>query len=112
MADSKTVKRRLMREYQRKCRGGKRSYRTETEDLKLMLAWQAGELSEGQISRIWNCGRVEARERIDTARLEGADLGEALWLECRKPLRRLETRRDRLKQQASEIDDQIRERGV
>lgn len=41
---------RLARLYQGKSRGDSRSYKTELENVQLLLAWEAGDLSEGQVS--------------------------------------------------------------
>lgn len=52
-------------------RGSKRSYVTEIEDLKILLAWEAGELSEGQASKILGIDRIAARIKRDEAVADG-----------------------------------------
>lgn len=49
---------RLARLYQSKSRGDRRSYKTELENVQLLLAWEAGDLSEGQVSSILGVDRV------------------------------------------------------
>lgn len=46
---------------QQKHRGGKRSYVTQIEDLKICLAWESGELSEGQATKAMGYDRVTCR---------------------------------------------------
>jgi hypothetical protein len=55
------VNRREMRIYQAKRRGSKRSYKTELENVLILLAWEAAALSEGQVSSLLGVDRVEAR---------------------------------------------------
>jgi hypothetical protein len=43
-------------------RGSKRSYVTEIEDLRIMLAWEAGVLSEGQAAKALGYDRVTLRD--------------------------------------------------
>ena len=49
---------RLARLYKSKSRGDRRSYKTELENVQLLLAWEAGDLSEGQVSSILGVDRV------------------------------------------------------
>ena len=56
-----TKKNRYDRLCQQKHRGSKRSYLTEIEDLKICLAWEAGELSEGQVAKALGYDRVTCR---------------------------------------------------
>ncbi len=55
-------KRRRDRFYQQKHRGSKQSYVTEIENLRVLLAWEAGVLSEGQAVKLLNTCRVDLRE--------------------------------------------------
>src|SRR5688572_15925777 len=56
------LKRKKDREYQAKHRGSKRSYVTEIEQLKVLLAWEAGRLSEGWAAKVLNLDRVSLRD--------------------------------------------------
>jgi len=63
MSDRQTPeKRRLDRAYQRNHRGSKRSYVTEIENLRVLLAWEAGELSEGQAAKRLGLDRIDLRD--------------------------------------------------
>ena len=73
------VKQRKDRSYQVKHRGSRRSYRTEAEDALILLAWEAGELSEGQASKALWVDRVTARDRKIAAIERGRVLGKTLW---------------------------------
>lgn len=52
---------RLARLYQGKSRGDRRSYKTELENVQLLLAWESGDLSEGQVSSMLGVDRVSLR---------------------------------------------------
>jgi hypothetical protein len=69
-------KQRLDRLAQQKHRGSKRSYVTEIENLKIILAWQSGNLSEGQAARALCMDRVSLRVMRDDAIKRGTDLVE------------------------------------
>jgi hypothetical protein len=56
---------------QQKHRGSKRSFVTEIEDLKILLAWECGELSEGQVSKALKIDRISARKMRDDFVAEG-----------------------------------------
>lgn len=55
-------KRRQDRLAQQRHRGSKRSYVTEIENLRVLLAWEAGHLSEGQAARILGLHRIDLRD--------------------------------------------------
>ena len=63
MADKK----RSDRIAQQKHRGSKRSYVTEIENLQIIIAWQAGELSEGMAAKIMGVDRLTLRTMRDKA---------------------------------------------
>jgi hypothetical protein len=67
-------KRRRDRFYQQKHRGSKQSYVTEVENLRILLAWEAGELSEGQVARYLNIDRVDLRDMKIGAIARGLEL--------------------------------------
>jgi hypothetical protein len=67
-------KRRLDRLSQQKHRDSKRSYVTEIENLQIILAWEAGELSEGQAAKALEVDRVTARDMRLRAIQAGARL--------------------------------------
>jgi len=73
------VTQRYNRRAVRKHRGSRRSYLTEAEDALIILAWQAGELSEGQAARALGLDRVTARDRRIAAIERGQEIGHALW---------------------------------
>mgnify|MGYP001604300479 CR=1 FL=1 len=56
------AKRRKDRAYQQKHRNSKRSYVTEIENLGFLLAWESGDLSEGQLAKRLGIDRVELRD--------------------------------------------------
>lgn len=56
------AKRRSDRLSQQKHRGSRRSYVTEIENLQVLLAWEFGELSEGQAARATKMDRVSLRQ--------------------------------------------------
>ena len=51
------------REYQAKCRGDKRSYKTELEIAMLLLCRDEELLSEGQIAKFLGCNILDVRFR-------------------------------------------------
>jgi hypothetical protein len=55
-------KRRLDRLYQQKHRGSACSYVTTIENLQILLALEAGHLSEGQAMKALSAHRIEVRE--------------------------------------------------
>lgn len=71
-------KQRLARLYQGKSRGDRRSYKTELENVQLLLAWEAGELSEGQVSNMLGVDRVSLRMMREGAVAAGMTLAEEL----------------------------------
>jgi hypothetical protein len=74
---------RQARAYQAAHRGSGRSYKTELENALLLLAWEAAELSEGQISRILDVDRLEIRKM----RQEAIDAGMELAREIKKGMK-------------------------
>jgi hypothetical protein len=56
------LKRRQQRADQRKSRGDKSSGRDGLEDSAILLAWEVGELTEGQAARALRVDRVALRE--------------------------------------------------
>lgn len=73
-------KRRIDRLAQQRHRGSRRSYVTEIENLKILLAWEAGELSEGQAMKAIGVDRVTARGMKCDAIREGGEMIAALGL--------------------------------
>ena len=71
-------KQRLARLYQGKSRGDRRSYKTELENLQLLLAWEAGDLSEGQVANMLDVDRVALRMMREGAIAAGMTLAEEL----------------------------------
>ncbi len=71
--------RRRMRVYQANHRRSKRSYVTLYEDAVIVLAWEAGELSEGQATKALGTDRLSARERRDELIADGLKIGGTLW---------------------------------
>lgn len=65
---------RQSRLHQAKHRGSKRSFKTELENLQLLLCWEAEQLSEGQMSKLLDLDRVTLRQ----ARLNALDAGMKL----------------------------------
>lgn len=62
MSKQTDEKRRQDRQYQAKHRGTKRSFVTEIENLKVLLAWEAGQISEGWAAKILKLDRVSLRD--------------------------------------------------
>lgn len=77
------VQSRKVREYKMKSRGDARSYKTDIEDLCILLSWLNGDLSEGQVSKALGLSRIQAREKMDAAIAYGGEFGEALWRKAR-----------------------------
>ena len=72
------VKQRKNRQYQQRARDGKRSYLTDIENLSIILAYEAGEITECHAARALGVGIVEARRmRIDALAL-GTGLARAI----------------------------------
>ena len=71
-------KQRMARLYQGKSRGDRHSYKTELENVRLLLAWEAGNLSEGQVSRLLGIDRVSLRMMRERAVAAGMELAEEL----------------------------------
>ncbi len=67
-------KRRYDRIAQLRHRNGKRSYVTEIENLKILLAWEHGDLTEGQAAKALQVDRMDARQMIWDAIEEGNKL--------------------------------------
>lgn len=74
MNDPKARKRRQDRLAQQRHRGNKRSYVTEVENLKIILAWEAELLSEGQAAKAIGVDRVTLRDM----RFQAMHVGENL----------------------------------
>lgn len=71
---SKIIQRRTERLYQRRHRGDKHSASDEAENAAIVVAWEAGEVTEGQAARALGLDRVSARE----LKLKTIALGRAL----------------------------------
>lgn len=74
---SDTAKRRKLRLYQQKHRGGG-SLKTELENAYLMLAWEAEELSEGQVASILGTDRLSVRLMREGAIAKAMQVAEGL----------------------------------
>lgn len=72
------AKQRKARQYQAKSRGDRVSHKTEAENALLLFAWEAGDLSEGQLSRALDIDRVTLRKMRDDARTKALALAEQL----------------------------------
>ena len=68
------VAQRKSRQHQAKHRGSARSYKTELENLQLLLCWEVDQLSEGQVVALLDIDRVTIRKM----RLEAIDAGMRL----------------------------------
>lgn len=77
-------KKRADRIAQQKSRGGKRSFVTEIENLQIIIAWLAGEISEGIASKLIGIERIELRKMRDDA-IESIQLSVKEWRELNKP---------------------------
>ena len=73
-----TAKQRKYREYQAKSRGDRISYKTELENVQILLAYEASDLSEGQASNVLGVGRIEFRKMLSDARTAGYVLANEL----------------------------------
>ena len=69
-----TDKTRYMREYQAQRRGTKRSLKSEADSACILLAWEAGKISEGQAAKLMGVDRVTARDRKITMINQGIAL--------------------------------------
>jgi len=72
------LQQRRARLYQGKSRGDRRSYKTELENVQILLAWESGELSEGQVARLLGVDRVSLRMMREGAIAAGMKIGEQL----------------------------------
>jgi hypothetical protein len=72
------LKQRRYRLYQAKHRGTACSLKTELENAQLLLAWETGNLSEGQFAKVLGIDRLAARVMRDEAVAEGMQLAEAI----------------------------------
>lgn len=72
------VKQRRNRLYQAKHRGSRRSYKTELENIRVLLAWEAAELSEGQAAEAIGVDRVTLRVMRDGCIAHGLMLAQSL----------------------------------
>jgi hypothetical protein len=54
------------------------SYKTEAENLGLLLLWEAGELSEGLVAKALDMGLVQVRKLRDEAKNKASKLALAL----------------------------------
>ena len=70
---------RAARLYKNKSRGDRRSYKTELENALLLLAWEAMELSEGQMAKIMDTDRVSLRLMREGAIAQGMKLADGLF---------------------------------
>ena len=68
------ARRRKARLAQAKHRGTRQSIKTELEDVLLLLAWEAEQLSEGQMAGLLDMDRITPRKK----RLDAIDT--AMWL--------------------------------
>jgi hypothetical protein len=70
--------RRKNRLQQAEHRGSRRSYKTDAENLCLLLLWEAGELSEGQVARALNTDRLTVRLIREGAMAEAMKFAEVM----------------------------------
>ena len=75
---SDPVQQRRMRAYQAKSRGDRRSFKTELENAQILLAWDAGDLSEGQAAKALDVDRLTARVMRDDMLAAGLALADKL----------------------------------
>jgi hypothetical protein len=71
-------KKRQNRLYQFKHRGSARSYKTELENTRVILAWVAEELTEGQAATALGIDRVSLRIMRDGSITHGLMIAESL----------------------------------
>lgn len=69
---------RYMRLAQAKHRGSRQSYKTQLENCQILLAWERGDLSEGQASKALGLNRIESRTLLAKQSEAGANLAELL----------------------------------
>lgn len=69
---------RYHRKAQAKHRGGGTSHKTAKEDAQIMLAWEAGDLSEGQVAAALGLDRISLRKLRDDSIAAGLAMVEAL----------------------------------
>ena len=69
---------RQARLHQGKKRGDRRSYKTELENVQMLLAWEASELSEGQMVRALRIDRVSLRMMREGAIASGVAMAGIL----------------------------------
>lgn len=74
------VAQRKSRMAQAKHRGTKVSLKTEVENLRLLLCWEAEYLSEGQMVRLLDIDRVSIRRMRAGAIDEGMKLADAIYV--------------------------------
>lgn len=72
------AQRRASRLHQAKHRGSALSYKTELENLQLLLCWESEQLSEGQMARLLDIDRVSLRKMRTDAIDSGMKLAEQL----------------------------------
>ena len=71
-------KQRRDRAYQAKHRGSASNYKTEWENALLLIAWEAAELSEGQVASALKLDRVSLRKMRDDAIKAGCEIADEL----------------------------------
>ena len=71
-------KQRYNRLHQSKHRGSARSYKTELENMMVLLAWLNADLSEGQASKALGVDRISLRIMRDGAIAQGLQIVEAM----------------------------------
>lgn len=74
----KTVRTRKSRAHQRRCRSDKHSHADEAENMLMLLAWEAGEISEGVMADVFTTDRVALRELRLRSIARGRMLAQAL----------------------------------
>ena len=72
------IKQRKQRMYQAKHRASKRSYKSELENVLLLLAWEASLLSEGQVSKMLDIDRVSLRMLREGSIARGMEIAQEL----------------------------------
>jgi len=78
------LQRRQGRLAQQRHRSSAVSYVTEWENTLVLLAWEAGELSEGQVSKLLGVHRIEARGMRIAAIERGREIGRTMWSAMRQ----------------------------
>lgn len=74
---SELIRRRNARRHQRKFRGDRKSANDLFEDATILLALEAGEITEGQATKALNSDRVSVRDK----KIRLIELGKALTME-------------------------------